>query len=193
VFGHPRGGIGTPLVTNSLTGIILQPGAWGLGAGKVDSIYIHNIQMRDMQTALTFVLNTGNQGDHILVEKVDATNITGNPCSVEAWPDDSQFDHIKFKDVAISYNVTSPQSINVKTFVRPRTESRPLPYWGFYLRNVASIEFENVKLTYTDNEIRPAMGFDNVGKVLFKNVKYKEVPGVQALVYDKAKTVLKVK
>jgi polygalacturonase len=187
VFGHPRGGIGIPLVTNSLTGIILQPGAWGLGAGKVDSVYIHNIQMRDMQTALTFVLNKGNQGDHILVEKVNAIGITGNPCSVEAWPDDSRFDHVKFKDFTVSYNVTSPQAMNVKTFVHPRTESRPLPYWGFYLRNVANIEFENVKLNYAGSEIRPAMGFDNVGRVSFKNVKYKEVQGVEALAYDKTK------
>jgi hypothetical protein len=44
------------LVTNSLTGIILQPGAWGSGPGNLDSIYIHDIRIRDMQTALTYEL-----------------------------------------------------------------------------------------------------------------------------------------
>lgn len=188
VFGHPRGGIGTPLATNSLTGIILQPGAWGLGAGMLDDIYIHDITMRDMQTALTYVLNKGNNGNNILTERVTATNITGIPCSVEAWAEGSKFENIKFKDIAISYNVSSPQFLNVKTFVKPRTESRPLPYWGFYLRNVANIEFENIKLNNAGNEVRPAMGFDNVGKVSLKKVKYTEVPGIKQIVENKITT-----
>jgi hypothetical protein len=188
VFGHPRGGIGTPLVSNSLTGIILQPGAWGLGPGKLDSVYIHDIQIRDMQTALNYVLNKGNNGDHILTERVTATGITNNPCSVEAWADGSKFEDIKFKDITIGYNVTATSSINVKTFVRPRTESRALPYWGFYLRNVSNISFENIKLDYSGNEMRPVFGFDNVDKVSLKKVKYKEVPGIKQIIDNKITT-----
>jgi polygalacturonase len=76
VFGHNRGPVDNPWITSTLTGIILQPGAWGKGAGKLDNIYIHDIIIKDVQTALTFVLNEGNTARDILVENVIATGIS---------------------------------------------------------------------------------------------------------------------
>lgn len=189
VFGHPRGTPINPLVTRTLTGVILQPGAWGLGTGKLANIYIHNIHIRDVQTAMTLVLNTGNQGQCIRVEDVIATGITNNAMSVEAWPKGSTFDNVKFKNVTISYNILSPEILKTKDFSRLRTESRPVPYWGFYARNVKNIVLENVKFNYSGAEIRPVMGFDMVGTVLLKNVKYKRVVGVEPLKYAKGTKV----
>ena len=184
VFGHNRGPADNPWITSTLTGIIMQPGAWGKGAGKVDNIYIHDIIIKDVQTALTFVLNEGNTARNILVENVIATGITHNACSVEAWPAESKFEDIKFKNVSVSYNITDPDLLKVKNFERPRTESRPLPYWGFYVRNVKDIEFENVKLDFKGEEVRSVIGFDNVESVKLKNVYYKKVEGIQPIVYS---------
>jgi hypothetical protein len=184
VFGHPRGSVNNPMVTNSLTGIMLQPGAWGAGSGRLDNIYIHDIRIRDEQTALTFVLNKDNQAGKITVENIIATGIYGNACSIEAWPVDSKFENVKFNNVSIIYSVDNEQILKVTDFSRPRTESRPVPYWGFYARNVKNIEFNNVTLNYLGNEIRPVMGFDEVDNVKLNNLKYKDVSGVQPIKYS---------
>jgi polygalacturonase len=192
VFGHPRGTPINPLVTRTLTGIILQPGAWGLGGGKLAKIYIHNIHIRDVQTAMTLLLNKGNQGEDIRVEDVVATGITNNAISVEAWPEGSTFDQVKFKNVSVSYKILNPGVLKTSEITRLRTESRPLPYWGFYARNVKNIEFDNVKFDYAGTESRPVMGFDMVSSVSLKNVKYKKVTGVEPLVYSKDTKVVTV-
>ena len=184
VFGHYRGPVENPWITSTLTGIILQPGAWAKGPGILDRIYIHDITIKDVQTALTFVLNERNTARDILVENVIATGVSRNACSVEAWPAESKFEHIKFNNVSVSYKITDTDLLKVKDFERPRTESRPLPFWGFYVRNVKNIEFENVKLDFEGLEVRSAMGFDNVERVILKNVHYKKVEGIQPLIYS---------
>jgi polygalacturonase len=189
VFGHHRGTVDNPLVARTLTGIIVQPGAWGLGAGKVAKVYIHDIRIRDMQTALTFVLNEGNTGEDIRVEDIVATGITRNACSFEAWPEGSSYENVKVKNVAVAYALNDPDLLKTVDFKRPTTESRPLPYWGFYLRNVKNIEFENITFDYAGKEIRPVMGFDLVNNVVLKNVKYKKVDGVQPFKYAATTTV----
>jgi hypothetical protein len=184
VFGHNRGPADNPWITSTLTGLILQPGAWAKGPGILDRIYIHDIIIKDVQTALTFVLNEGNTAREILVENIIATGITHNACSVEAWPAESKFEHVKFNNVSVSYQITDPDLLKVKSFERPRTESRPLPYWGFYVRNVKNIEFEDVKLDFKGEEVRSAMGFDNVENVNLKNVQYKKVAGIKSLIFS---------
>lgn len=184
VFGHRRGSLSNPLVTNSLTGIIMQPGAWGIGPGNLEQISIRDIRIRDVQTALTIVLNEGNNGNNIRVENVTATGIYKNACSVEAWPEGSKFENVFFKNVAITYHVNEEAIFKTIGFERPRTESRPLPFWGFYMRNVDNITFENVRLDYTGNEVRPMMGFDKVDNVFLDGMSYRVVPGVEAIRYS---------
>ena len=181
VFGHPRGTLTTPLVMRTLTGIILQPGAWGLGAGKLANIYIHDIRLRDMQTAMTLLLNEGNQGEDIRIENIIATGITNNAISVEAWSKGSAFENVKFKNVSVSYHILHPNLLKTTNFDRIYTESRPLPYWGFYARNAKNIELENVTFDYSGTETRSVMGFDNIEKITLENVKYKEVLGIHPI------------
>jgi hypothetical protein len=185
VFGHNRGPVDHPWITSTLTGIIFQPGAWGKGPGKLDKTYIHDIVIKDVQTALTFVLNEGNTADEILIENVTATGISHNACSVEAWPAGSKYGDIRFKNVSVSYEISDKDILSVKDFQRPLTESRPLPYWGFYARNVKNVEFEDVQFIYKGEEKRSVMGFDNVDKITLKDVRYKKVAGIQPIVTSK--------
>ena len=106
VFGHNRGPADNPWITSTLTGIIVQPGAWARGPGILDKIYIHDIIIKDVQTALTFVLNEANTAKDIFVENVTAAGISRNACSVEAWPSESKFEHIKIQECfcILSYN-----------------------------------------------------------------------------------------
>ncbi len=45
-----------------------------------------------------------------------------------------------------------------------------LPSWGFYVRHVRDIRFENVNLKLTEPDFRPAFVFDDVKGASFKNV-----------------------
>jgi len=189
VFGHQRGRPVHPFVTNSLTAIILQPGAWGLAQGDLEDIYIHDIKIKDLNTALMFLLNEGNQGNGILAERIVATGINLSACSVEAWNEESTFSNIRFKDISISYlGRNNPEYKEIK-IVRPRTESRMLPCWGWYVRNVKNIEFENIRLTYTGVEDRPVMRFENVDSVLFKNLEFKPVPDIEQIELINVKSI----
>ncbi|RYZ94821.1 MAG: glycoside hydrolase, partial [Sphingobacteriaceae bacterium] len=191
VFGHFRKNSFNPVSTNSLAAFILQPGAWGAAPGRLDSIYIHDIRVRDLNTVCTFVLNEGNQSKNIRVERVTATGINMAACSVEAWPEGSSYSDATFKDISIDYDIADEGILKTTVLERPLTEARPLPYWGWYVRNVNMLNFTNIKLTYAGNELRPLMAFDNVDKVLLDNVKYKAVENVKPFNYLKS-TVVKL-
>ena len=193
VFGHQRGRPVHPFVTNSLAAIILQPGAWGQAKGDLKNVHIHDIRIKDMNTALMFLLNEGNLGDGILAERIVATGINLTACSVESWYEGSGFSNIKFKDIDITYSCKPDTEYRNLPVVRPRTESRMLPCWGWYLRNVTNIEFENVSLTYTGVESRPVMRLENVGTVLFNDLDFKLVPGIEQMELINVKSVKTIK
>lgn len=192
VFGHQRGRPVHPFVTNSLTAIILQPGAWGLAKGDLENIYIHDIKIKDMNTALMFLLNEGNQCNGILAERIVATGINLSACSVESWNEESTFSNIRFKDISISFLGRNNPEYKKIQIVRPRTESRILSSWGWYVRNVKNIEYENISLTYTGIENRPVIHLENVGSVLLKNFNFKPVPDIEQMELINVKSINKV-
>ena len=120
----------------------------------------------------------------MLVENITATGISRNACSIEGWPEGSVFEDVKLRNISLRYRIIDTGLLKVKQFDRPRTESRPLPYWGFYVRNVNRIVFENVRLDFEGADERPAMCFEKVKNVLLRNVKYKKINGVEPLRFD---------
>jgi len=172
IYGHRRGSLQNPLTTASLNAIILQPGAWGLGGGRLDNIHIHDIRIRDLNTALTMVLNEGNQSRNVLVERIHATGINKIASSVEAWPDSSRYEDVTFRDVDISYRLGDNMAMADSGISRPKTESRSLPYWGWYVRNVDHITFERVTLEFDHAETRPVMGLHSVQHITFDGFHY---------------------
>ena len=47
-----------------------------------------------------------------------------------------------------------------------------LPSWGFYVRHVSGITFNNVKLSLTDHDFRPAFVFEDAADVTLKDVMF---------------------
>lgn len=174
VFGHHRGSKSNPLVYNSLAGIILQPGAWGIGPGKLEDVYIHDIRMRGLQTAFMFVLNEGNSGNNIRVNNLKASGITRNPCSVEAWTAGSSFTNLKLSNIDLSWELNDDANPTEATIARPRTEARSLPFWGIYFRNVNTMQLDSVFLTVNRNQAGKVFGFTEVKNAVFKDVRYSE-------------------
>jgi polygalacturonase len=166
---------------NMLSGILLQPGGWGAAPGKMEDIHIHDISMKNLDTPLMFVLNAGNEADHIVVERMEASAINKSACSVESWKGGS-FGTLVFRDVVIEYRGQDTPGLSDLAVGQPHVDSRELPCWGWFARNVKQLVFENVELKYTGAEVRPAFRFDNVGNITFDKVKCKPVPGVESMV-----------
>ena len=47
-----------------------------------------------------------------------------------------------------------------------------LPSWGFYVRHVSGITFNNVKLSLADKDFRPAFVFEDADNVVMKAVSF---------------------
>jgi len=173
--------------TNMLSAILLQPGGWGEAPGIVDRVHIHDINISYLNNPLMIVLNEGNSAGKILVERMKAVQVNAYAASVESWKG-GMFDELIFRDISIEYTGHPDASPSDASLGQPHVDARNLPCWGWLVRNVKSILFENVDLRYTDKEPRPAFYFDNVGTIKFNGVKYPENDNLQKVVFKNSGT-----
>lgn len=166
---------------NMLSAILLQPGGWGVAPGKMEKVYIHDIVMSDLDNPFMFILNQENEGDDILVEGVKATGINKSACSVESWKG-GMFGAVTFRDIEIEYVGHNNLELKNLTAGQPHVDSRELPCWGWFARNVKQLTFEHVNIRYSGTEVRPAFCFDNVGEVILDRVEYQSVPGTEDII-----------
>jgi len=175
---------------NMISALILQPGGWGKSAGNIENIQIHDVEIDNVNNPLMIVLNEGNDANNILIERMKATNINYAAASIESWRG-GVFDNVVLRDISISY--AGKNDITLKDIKpgQPPTDSRSLPAWGWYLRNVRNVIFENVNISFTEQETRPAFWFNNVGKVEFINVKYPENQDEKTIVLENSGSFVK--
>jgi len=173
--------------TNMLSAILIQPGGWVVAPGFTDKIHIHDMTLSNMNNPFMFVLNEGNNAGKILVERVKATQINAHAASVESWKG-GMFDEVIFRDVSIEYIGHPDESSSDASLRQPGADSRPLPCWAWFARNVKSMTFENVDLRLTNTDPRPAFYFDNVDAVTFDGVQYPGSDSPQAMVFKNSGT-----
>jgi len=173
--------------TNMLSAILLQPGGWGKAPGVVDRVHIHDINISNVNNPLMIVLNEGNSAGKILVERMKAVQVNAHASSIESWRN-GMFDEVIFRDISIEY-VGHPDAFSSDASLRqPHVDSRNLPCWGWLVRNVKNITFENVDIRYTGTDPRPAFYFDNVATIRFYEVKYTESNNPQKTVFKNSGT-----
>jgi hypothetical protein len=127
------------------------------------------------------VLNEGNSAGKILVERLHAVQVNAHAASVESWRG-GMFDEVIFRDILIEYVGHPNASTSDASLGPPHVDSRNLPCWGWFVRNVKNVTFDNVDICYTGTDPRPAFLFDNVGTIRFNNVKYPESDNLQKTV-----------
>ena len=167
--------------TNMQSAILLQPGGWGRAPGNMEDIHIHDIQIDSVTNPIMMVLNEGNEASNILVERVTATRITYAAASIESWRG-GRFENLTFRDISYTYMGHDNTALKDLSVGQPPADSRQLPCWGWYLRNVHNLLFENVNLSFEGKETRPALWFDNVGRAELRNVTYKKSQNPQGIV-----------
>ncbi|WP_158712877.1 glycoside hydrolase family 28 protein [Parabacteroides pacaensis] len=166
--------------TNMLSAVLLQPGGWGNTPGRVDNVFIHDLTIDRVDNPLMFLLNQNNECGTIKVEHVQATRIARSASSVESWKGGT-FQHIVFRDITIEYAGHNDPSLPTIRAGQPHVDARVLPCWGWFFHNVKQLTCENVHLSYTGTEIRPAFLLDNVTTATFRQVECREVQGVEPM------------
>lgn len=174
---------------NMLSAIILQPGGWGKSTGDMEDIHIFDIKIDMLNNPLMIVLNEGNNARNILVERLKATNINYAAASIESWRG-GVFDNVVLRDITINYVGNNDPALRELKPKQPPADSRPLPAWGWYMKNVQNVVFQNVDLNFSGKEVRPAFWFSNVGKVEFINVKYPGSDKQESLVLENSGTII---
>ena len=156
---------------NMLTAILLQPGHWVTAPGVMDKVHIHDVIINNVNTPIMMVLNEGNDAGKILVERLTALQVNAYSASVESWKG-GIYDELIFRDVSFEYTGHPDASLSDASLRHPPVDSRNLPCWAWFVRNVKNFTLENVDLRLTGSDPRPAMIFDNVATTKFTGVNY---------------------
>ena len=142
-----------------------------------------------MNNPLMIVLNEGNTGNNILVERMKATHINQAAISIESWKGGT-FSDVTFRDISVNYiGDANPELKNIQV-CQPPADSRPLPCWGWYARNVENLVLENVRLNLHGEDIRPAFWLNNIGKAELINVNYPGCENKSSIVLEHTGTVI---
>lgn len=169
---------------NMLAAINLQPGAWDATQGTLDDVMISNVTMHNVATPFHFSLKPGNTAGRIVVNRASATGVYRAASSVESWAE-TAFENVVFRDVTIEYKGGGTKKQARNRVKSPGVDPRRLPAWGFYARNVGHLQFDNVKLRYKKDDLRPALICDGIKHLVLDNFKFHRPA------YDAVQPVLK--
>jgi len=156
---------------NMLAGLNLQPGAWDATQGSLDNVLISDITMHNVSTPFHFSLKPGNTADTIIVNRVSATGVYWAASSVESWAQ-TAFKNVVFRDVTIEYKGGGTKKQALMSVKSPGVDARPLPAWGFYARNVQNLTFDNVRLRYEKEDLRPVLTCKDVEWLTLEDFKF---------------------
>ena len=58
----------------------------------------------------------------------------------------------------------------------PSVDARPLPAWGFHARNVQNLQFDNVRLRFEKEDLRPVLICTGVDRLTLEDFKFPLLP-----------------
>ena len=163
--------------TNTLSGIILQPGAWEKTEGLLDDVLLANNTMRDVGSPMTIWTKPGSQAGSITISGLEATGIYRSAISAESWSD-SPITNVVIRNAHLEFSGGGQFDPASKMVQAPRVDARPLPAWGAYARNVLHFTLEDVRFSLAQDDARPVILADTVARLSLDALKFPRVPGV---------------
>ncbi len=163
--------------TNMLSGIILQPGAWDKTEGLLDDVLLANNTMHNVASPVTLWTKPGNPVGRVTVSGLNATGVYRSALSVESWAD-APITNVVFRNVSVEFTSGGKAAQAQQPVRGPGVDSRSLPAWGFYARNVERVTFEDVRFSLTTDDFRPAVFADNVKQLSLDHFRFTRVSGV---------------
>jgi hypothetical protein len=190
-------------------GLCIQPSAWGETPGTVDGVHVSNVTMHDVGTPLHLASKAPSTIGGVTIDRLTATGVYRAAASIESWADEP-IGRVDVRDSSIQFVggfgpiLQDPAEALAAILTAqtgpdvgpPGVNMRPLPAWGLYVRNVASLSLSDVKFSVDEEETRPAVILDGVGKldvdglrlprgmrqpVVLKNAKHVEVENAPSM------------
>ncbi|HUT46566.1 MAG TPA: hypothetical protein VMX36_09790, partial [Sedimentisphaerales bacterium] len=158
-----------------LAGINLQPGGWDATEGTLDDVLISDVTMHNVSTPFHFTLKSGNTAGNIIVNRVTATGVYRAASAVESWAQ-TKFTNVVFRDVTIEYKGGGTLEDASRAVKSPGVDARPLPAWGFHARNVQNLQFDNVRLRFEKEDLRPVLICTGVDRLILEDFKFPLLP-----------------
>ena len=154
-----------PLNARVISGIALEM----VDGGWVDGVVISNIRMQRVRTPIFLRLGARNGNGRmrgVMIENVHATGaiLTSSITGIPGHPvEDVTLSNIRIDTEEAGQAAWMEQSVNeqIKGYPEARMFGR-LPAYGFYCRHVTGLKFENVAVSTSRPDERPAMHFEDV-------------------------------
>ena len=167
------------LTGKMLTGVIIQPGAWWDAVGGVEDVYVHDLNMDCVRCAFAADLKANTWSSNLVVERIKATNIHTAALQIESWKG-GVFEDVTLRDIDIHYIGRTDEETK-QELKMPTRESRTVPYWAMFVRNIKHLKMENVNFSFTGEEHRTPIGIHNVAKIEMTNVKAQDTDGKEMI------------
>jgi polygalacturonase len=162
--------------------------------GYIEDVSISNITMRDITTAPIFIRLGARQrapkGAPIgAIRRVNISNVivsdaNSQYASIIAGLKDHDIEDVRLSNIRIHYKGggTKEDALrqvpeNEKNYPEPSMFG-VLPAYGFYIRHAKGITFDNVEVSFANNEARPAFVLDDVKSINFFRIKAQKQNGV---------------
>lgn len=97
---------------------------------------------------------------------------------MKGWKGGS-FQSIVLRNIDIEFDGHNDSALKNIVAAQPHVDSRVLPCWGMFVRNVKELVLDNIKLSYTGSEVRTAFYLDNVANIDLDNVRCRKTANLR--------------
>ena len=156
------------LTGKMMAAVVIQPGAWWPAVGGVDDVHIHDLEIDNVRSVYASDLKANTWSKNLTIERIKATNVYYAALQIESWKG-AVYDNVTLRDIDIHYIGRTDEKTK-RPLIAPTRESRTVPYWAMFVRNIQNLTMENLNFTFTGEEHRTPIGFHNVAKIDMKNV-----------------------
>lgn len=174
---EPHRSSGEKRRTNMLSGIILQPGAWDATEGPLDDVLVTDNTMKNVTSPVTIWSKPGNTIGRVVVDGLKATGVYRSALSVESWAEEPARD-VVIRDAQIEFAGGGKAEDADQKVTGPHVDSRPLPAWAVYARNVEKLTLEDIRVSVAEKDDRPVIFADEVGTLTVDDFRFTGNPDV---------------
>jgi len=164
--------------------------------GYIEDVSISNITMRDITTAPIFIRLGKRQRApegtpvakirRVIIDNVVVSDADSHYASIIAGLAESAIEDVRLSNIRIHYKGggTKEDALRVvpeneKSYPEPSMFGT-IPAYGFYIRHAKGITFDNVEVSFANEDARPAFVLDDVSSASFFRIKAQTMPGVNA-------------
>ena len=172
----------------------------------LEDVTITNISMRDIVNAPFFLRLGGRMrgpagvpiGElrRVLISNVIVYNADSHFSTLISGLPGNNIEDVTFNNIRIYYRPIDSPAARIQTIVPEHEKTYPepqkfgvLPAYGFFIRHVKNIEFNNIEISYLGKETRPAFMMDDVKGASLFNVRAQKGAGTANFVLKNVENI----